>query len=228
MVLIKKILLFLLSIVFSIILLIGATTSYAKDEFDLDTLETNHRLYTIEWIDIADQYGKKFVCGTKVSILDYSGKKYIIEYYYLLKNNNKIVTIFDVNALQISIESFEPVKTEKLKIKLFASFITKDDKNILAGMRGEDNNYKGVGAEYKELDLSGNTELFKTLYQGGYNLDVYVMPNASTIVPVGENIFYTKDSEKTLLNCIDHLLENQEKESQPKGEVSLENAKNVG
>ena len=84
--LVKKILLFLLSIVFTILLLIGATTSYAKDEFNTETMESNIRYYTIEWVDVADKNDKKYVCGTKVSTFDSSGRKYVMEYYYILLN----------------------------------------------------------------------------------------------------------------------------------------------
>ena len=55
MALVKRILLFLLSIVFTIVLLIGATTSYAKDDFDTETMEPNVRYYTIEWVDVTDK-----------------------------------------------------------------------------------------------------------------------------------------------------------------------------
>ncbi len=33
------------------LLLIGATTGFAKDEFELGIKESNFRFYTIEWID---------------------------------------------------------------------------------------------------------------------------------------------------------------------------------
>jgi hypothetical protein len=227
-VLVKRILLFLLSIVFLIFLLIGATTSYAKDEFNSETIETKNRLYTIEWIDIADEYGKKFVCGTRVSIFDFSGRKYIFEYYYLLKNNNKIVTRFDVNALQISVLSYEPIKTEKFEIKLFGSIIIKNDKNILAGMRGNDSDYKGVGAEYTELNLTKNIELFEILYKGEYNLNIYMLPKISTTIPVAKNTLHKASSEKILLKCVKELLENYEYKKKPKGEVFIEDAMNVG
>ena len=58
--LIIRILLFLASIVFTIILLIDATTSFAKDEFDTKTMEPNVRFYTIEWIDVANEHNKKY------------------------------------------------------------------------------------------------------------------------------------------------------------------------
>ena len=223
MVLIKKLLIFILTIVILIFLIIGTTTCYSKDEFNLEITETKNLMYTIEWIDVADKYGKKFVCGTKVSIFDFSGKKYIFEYYYLLKNNNKIVTIFEVSALQISVENYEPVKTEKFEIKLFGSIITKDDINILAGMRGNNSEYKGVGAEFKDLDLNKNTELFKILYKGGYNLDVYILPEFKTSIPVAKNNLYSTESEKTLLKCVEGLLENHEQEKKPKGKIFIEN-----
>ena len=61
MTLINRLLLFFASIVFIIVLLIGATDSYAKDEFQVDIKEPNFRFYTIEWIDEADDDDRKFV-----------------------------------------------------------------------------------------------------------------------------------------------------------------------
>ena len=167
MTLIKRTLLFLASLVFTIVLLIGATTGFAKDEFEADIKEPNFRFYTIEWIDEADDNGRRFVCGTKVTTYDYSGRKYVMEYYYLLTNENKVVTRFELDALQVSFETIEPLKTESLAIKLYASIIKKDGEEILAGIRGSNEEYKGIATEYNELDLIGNTELFKLLYRGG-------------------------------------------------------------
>ena len=61
MTLINRLLLFFASIVFIVLLLIGATTGFAKDEFELDIKEPNFRFYTIEWIDEADDDDRKFV-----------------------------------------------------------------------------------------------------------------------------------------------------------------------
>ena len=80
MALIKRILLFLASLVFTIVLLIGTTASYAKDEFQVDIKEPNFRFYTIEWIDVADDNDKKYVCGTKVTTFDHSGRKFMMKY----------------------------------------------------------------------------------------------------------------------------------------------------
>jgi len=46
--LIKRISLFLASLVFTIVLLIGATTGFAKDEFEVDIRESNFGFHTIE------------------------------------------------------------------------------------------------------------------------------------------------------------------------------------
>ena len=166
------------------LLLIGATTGFAKDEFELDIKEPNFRFYTIEWIDEPDDNGRKYVCGTKVTTFDYSGRKFIMEYYYLLTNENKVVTRFELDALQVSFETIEPLKTESLAIKLHGSIINKDGEDILAGIRGSDEEYKGIATEYNELDLIGNTELFKILYRGGYNIEAYIMPHSSTVIPI--------------------------------------------
>ena len=227
MVLINRILLFFASIVFIIFLLIGATTGFAKDEFEADIKEPNFRFYTIEWIDEADDNDRKFVCGTKVTTYDYSGRKYVMQYYYLLTNKNKVVTRFKLDAVQISFEAIEPLKTEYLDIKLHVSIIKKDGEDILAGIRGSDEEYKGIATEYTELDLIGNTELFKLLYRGGYNIEAYIMPQASTVIPIAKNQLYNENSEETLIRCIADLMDNHEA-NKPKGEVFSESTYRTG
>lgn len=227
MTLINRILLFFASIVFIIVLLIGATASYAKDEFQADVKEPNFRFYTIEWIDVADDNDRKYVCGTKVTTFDHSGRKYIMEYYYLLTNKNKVVTRFELDALQVSFETIEPLKTESLAIKLYASIIKKDGEEILAGIRGSNEEYKGIATEYNELDLIGNTELFKLLYRGGYNIEAYIMPHSSTVIPIAKNQLYNENNEETLIRCIVDLMDNHEANI-PKGEVFSENAYRTG
>ena len=218
---------FLASIVFTIVLLIGATTGFAKDEFQLDTKEPNFRFYTIEWIDEVDDNGRKYVCGTKVTTYDYSGRKFMMEYYYILTNENKVVTRFELDALQVSFETIEPLKTESLAIKLHGSIINKDGEDILAGIRGPDEENKGVATEYTELDLIGNTEIFKLLYRGGYNIEAYIMPHSSTVIPIVKNQLYNENSEETLIRCIVDLMDNHEANI-PKGEVFIENAYRTG
>ena len=227
MALIKRILLFLASLVFTIVVLIGATTGFAKDEFEADIKEPNFRFYTIEWIDEVDDNGRRFVCGTKVTTYDYSGRKYVMEYYYLLTNENKVVTRFNLDAVQISFEAIEPLKTEYLDIKLHASIVKKDGESILAGVRGSDEDYKGIATEYNELDLIGNTEIFKILYRGGYDIEAYIMPQASTVIPIAKNQLYNENSEETLIRCIVNLMDNHEANI-PKGEVFSENAYRTG
>jgi hypothetical protein len=95
-------------------------------------------------------------------------------------------------------------------------------------MHGADSDYKGVSTEYTDLDLPRNIKLFKVLYQGGYNLDVYIMPKVSTIIHIAKNTLYPSDIEKNLLKCVDNLLENQKQENKPKGVAFIEDVINVG
>ena len=151
MALIKRVLLFFLSLVGIIVLLIGATTSYAQDNYEADTLEPNFRFYSIKWLDIPDKEGGKYVCGTKVTTYDYTGRKYNIEYYYLLTNDDEIITQFIVNAVQMSVDNPETRKIEELKIKLYASVLSKDGKDFLAGMRGNNNNDKSADPSWPSV-----------------------------------------------------------------------------
>ena len=228
MALIKRILLFFASIVFTIVLLIGATTSYGKDEFEVDANEENRRFFTMEWIDAVDDNNRKFACGTKVSTFDYTGRKLVLEYYYIITNENKIITRFDVNAVQTSILAMEPLKTEEFRINLHGVIIKKDNEDLLAGLQGKDKSYKGVGAEFTELDIIGNTELFKILYYGDYEVELYFIPGAPKILPIAKNKIYVEGSEETLIRCIMDLLDNQDEKNTPKGEVFIENAYRTG
>ena len=228
MVLVKRILLFLLSIVFTILLLIGATTSYAKDEFNTETMESNIRYYTIEWVDVADKNNKKYVCGTKVTTFDNSGRKFVMEYYNILMDDDTIISRFELDAIQISFEKIEPLETNDLNIRLYASKVVKDGKDILGGPRGEVDNYKGIALEFTDFDLEVNTELFKTLYKGGYNIEAYIIPGSSTVVPIASNTKYAKESEEILDDCLKELIHNYEQAQKPKGEVFSEQAQHVG
>ena len=219
---------FFLSLVFTVLLLIGATTGFAKDEFEVDANEENRRFFTMEWIDVVDDNNRKFVCGTKVSTFDYTGRKLVLKYYYIITNENKLVTRFDVNAVQASVLEMEPLKTEEFKINLHGAIIVKDGEDLLAGLKGLDKSYKGIGAQYNELDIIGNTELFKILYYGGYEIELYFIPHAPKIIPIAKNEIYTEGSEETLVRCILDLLDNQERKNKPKGEVFSESAHRTG
>ena len=217
-----------LSVVVNFVFFINATYSYAKDEFVIDAKEENLRFFSMEWIDVEDSNNNKFVCGTKVSTFDYTGRKLVLEYYYIITNENEIVTRFDVNAVQTSVLEIEPLKTEEFKINLHGAIIRKNNEDLLAGLQTMDKSYKGVGAEFSELDIIGNTELFKILYYGEYEVELYIIPGSPKIINIAKNEIYTEGSEETLIKCILDLLENQEEKNTPKGEVFIENAYRVG
>ena len=79
----KRILLFLISLVLIILYLVSATTSYAEITYEYETTEKHFRFYTIKWIVENDDTNQPYVCGTKVSTFDMSGRKIVLEYYYL-------------------------------------------------------------------------------------------------------------------------------------------------
>jgi len=214
--LIKRVLLFFLSLLGIIVLLIGATTSYSEVVYEYETNEKHFRFYTINWIVEKNDSGQPYVCGTKVSTFDNSGRKFIIEYYYLIKSDNTIVTRFEVRGMQMSVVDPDTQKLDIFDIKLYGSIITKDDKNILAGIRGNDPMYMGVGAEFNELDVQGNTSIFKTLYKGKYDLEIYTIPGASFKVPIKLNFEYRKEHEYIIDNCIAQLLVDYKKNKSEK------------
>ena len=129
----KRILLFLISLVLIILYLVSATTSYAEITYEYETTEKHVRFYTINWIVEKDDTDKPYVCGTKVSTFDMSGRKIVFEYYYLLKENNAIVTRFDVSAIQMSVMDPDSHELDVYDIKLYGSIITKDDKGNFSG-----------------------------------------------------------------------------------------------
>ena len=107
-------------------------------------------------------------------------------------------------------------------IKLYGSIITKDDKEILAGMRSAGSTYRGVGAEYYEFDREGNTKIFKTLYKGRYELEIYTIPGVSFKVPIRVNLQYRKEHEYKIDNCIAQLVVNYKKEKEQESKVFVD------
>ena len=59
MALVKRIILFLLSIIQIIIFLIGATTSYAEVAYETEITEEHFHLYTIDWIVENNDLGQR-------------------------------------------------------------------------------------------------------------------------------------------------------------------------
>ena len=57
--------------------------------------------FTVE--NLNDFDARVIMCGMKVSTFDMSGRKFIIEYYYLLKDKNTIVTQLNVSGIQMSV-----------------------------------------------------------------------------------------------------------------------------
>jgi len=224
----KRIVLFLISLVLIILYLVSATTSYAEITYDYETTEKHFRFYTINWIVEKDDTDQPYVCGTKVSTFDMSGRKIIIEYYYLLKDNNAIVTRFDVQAIQMSVMDPDSHELDVYDIKLYGSIITKDDKELLAGVRNSQSTYKGVGAEFYELDKEGNTEIIKTLYKGRYEIELYTIPGVSFKVPIRVNLQYQKEQEYKIDDCIAQLIVRHKKEKESGIYISEDSVHRVG
>ena len=224
----KRIILFLISLVLIILYLVSATTSYAEITYDYETTEKHFRFYTINWIVEKDDKDQPYVCGTKVSTFDMSGRKIIIEYYYLLKDNNTIVTRFDVQAIQMSVMDPESHELDVYDIKLYGTIIRKDDKKLLAGVSNKQSTYKGVGAEFYELDKEGNTEIIKTLYKGRYEIELYTIPGVSFKVPIRVNLQYRKEQEYKIDDCIAQLIVRHKKEKESGVYISEDFVHRVG
>ena len=156
-----------------------------------------------------------------------SGRKFIIEYYYLLKDKNTIVTQLNVSGIQMSVMDPDTHELDVYDIKFYGSFIIKDDEEILTGVRSN-KDYRGVGAEYNEFDLEGNTALFKTLYKGRYDLEIYTIPGVSFKAPITVNLQYKKEKEYKIDDCIAKLIVRHKKEKESGIYISEDFVQRVG
>ncbi len=214
-------------------LLIGATTGFAEEsynqtiEFSGNTTESNFRMYDVKWIHEKDNENKTVVCGTEVKTFDFSGRKFIFTYYLLLLDDGKIVSRFSVDALQISFENQEPLKTEDLLIKVYGAKMSKDGKDRLGGMRSPQSKYKSFDAQFNEFKTK-DIEDIKIFYKGEYDLYVRIMPMVAIQIPVIKNPNYSLKQEKYIDECVADLIKNKEFLNEVKGEVFEEQAANVG
>ena len=184
-------------------------------------------MYDVKWIHEKDSENKTFVCGTALKTFDYSGRKFIFTYYLLLLDDGKIVSRFSVEALQISFENQEPLKTEDLLIKVYGAKMSKDGKDRLGGMRSPQSEYKSFDAQFNEFKPR-DIEDIKIFYKGEYDLHVKIMPMAGIQIPVIKNPNYSLAQEQYIDNCIADLIKNKEFLNEVKGEVFEEQAANVG
>ena len=129
-------------------------------------MESKLCFYIIEQIDVANKNNKKYVCGTKVSTFENSGRKFVMEYYIILMNDDPILSQFTMDASQISFEQIESLEMNDLDIRLYASKVIMNNKEILSGLCRESYKYKGIAVQFTDYNLEENADLFKTLYKG--------------------------------------------------------------
>lgn len=227
MALTKKIILFILSIIFTILLL-AATTSFSADKFSGETLEPNSRIYTMEWTSIDNEDNKIFVCGAKLSTFDFSGRKYIFEYYLILLDNDNIVARFEVKAIQLSINNIDPLETESLEMKVYGAKITRENKDLFGATRDSNPKGKFLGIEFTQIDIEKDKQLIKTLFGGNYNLEIFIMPMTPVIVPILKNTHYKKNSGDIIDVCIRELQEHQNERRQTGIKYFTENSYKIG
>jgi hypothetical protein len=223
--LITRTIIFLLSLLF-IIVLLGATTSFS-DEFSKDVTKDSHQMYTIEWIHEKDGEDKTVTCGAKVVTYDYSARRFVFDHYAVLLDNGNIVSRFRMDALQLSLEDADQMEFNDFAIKIYSGSISKDGKQIFGGPRENESKLKGLRVQFKTFNNEDVRDII-TLYKGGYDLNVYILPHRSIRIPIVENPLYAPEKEKTLLSCIDDLKKNKEYRDSHGGEIFPEQSQNVG
>ena len=225
MALITRIIVFLLSLLF-IIVLLGATTSFA-DEFKGEVTNENYRLYTVEWIYEKNEEGRATTCGTTLRTYDYGGRTIILDYYLILLNN-KIVSQLRMDAVQVSMEDFENFKSDKFNITIHAGKISKDGKDMFGGTRLEDSKLKGLRVQFNTFNPEQDIKDIITLYEGGYDIYFSVFPSLHIRIPVIKNPLYAPIKEGELRTCIDDLIKYKKYQNSQGGEILPEQSHNVG
>ena len=98
----------------------------------------------------------------------------------------------------------------------------------MGGTRLEESDLKGLRVEFNTFNPEEDLDDFITLYKGGYDIHVYVFPVVNIRIPVMENPLYAPEKEKTLLSCIDDLIQNKEYRESHGAEIFSEQSQNVG
>ena len=243
---IKRIIIFLFSLLIIVLLLAGAakgednlrlrllnSKEMIKQELPLESgnqviitesQEYPRRTYLFEPIVIFDDYDEVMICGFELSTVDFTGTKIIISLYSaLFPNEVEIQNLVRLEGVQLSrFDNDIPYdEMDKLELYPYGMDIIKNNKLLVAIERNEESKF-AIVRETTQNFSEDKARVLKDFYMGEFDLHVEFVRGYPIHIPVPNNRHYLSRKIEMIDHCLLELKKNEYKVNLPKGQIFKE------
>jgi len=243
---IKRIIIFLFSLLIIVLLLAGAakgednlrlrllnSKEMIKQELPLESgnqviitesQEYPRRTYLFEPIVIFDDYDEVMICGFELSTVDFTGTKIIISLYSaLFPNELDIQNLVRLEGVQLSrFDNDIPYdEMDKLELYPYGMDIIKNNKLLVAIERNEESKF-AIVRETTQNFSEDKARVLKEFYMGEFDLHVEFVRGYPIHIPVPNNRHYLSRKIEMIDHCLLELKKNEYKVNLPKGQIFKE------
>ena len=243
---IKRIIIFLFSLLIIVLLLAGAakgednlrlrllnSKEMIKQELPLESgnqviitesQEYPRRTYLFEPIVIFDDYDEVMICGFELSTVDFTGTKIIISLYSaLFPNEVEIQNVVRLEGVQLSrFDNDIPYdEMDKLELYPYGMDIIKNNKLLVAIERNEESKF-AIVRETTQNFSEDKARVLKEFYMGEFDLHVEFVRGYPIHIPVPNNRHYLSRKIEMIDHCLLELKKNEYKVNLPKGQIFKE------
>ncbi len=243
---IKRIIIFLFSLLIIVLLLAGAakgednlrlrllnSKEMIKQELPLESgnqviitesQEYPRRTYLFEPIVIFDDYDEVMICGFELSTVDFTGTKIIISLYSaLFPNEVEIQNVVRLEGVQLSrFDNDIPYdEMDKLELYPYGMDIIKNNKLLVAIERNEESKF-AIVRETTQNFSEDKARVLKEFYMGEFDLHVEFVRGYPIHIPVPNNRHYLSRKIEMIDHCLLELKKNEHKANLPKGQIFKE------
>ena len=243
---IKRIIIFLFSLLIIVLLLAGAakgednlrlrllnSKEMIKQELPLESgnqviitesQEYPRRTYLFEPIVIFDDYDEVMICGFELSTVDFTGTKIIISLYSaLFPNELEIQNLVRLEGVQLSrFDNDIPYdEMDKLELYPYGMDIIKNNKLLVAIERNEGSKF-AIVRETTQNFSEDKARVLKDFYKGEFDLHVEFVRGYPIHIPVPNNRHYLSRKIEMIDHCLLELKKNEHKVNLPKGQIYKE------
>ena len=243
---IKRIIIFLFSLLIIVLLLAGAakgednlrlrllnSKEMIKQELPLESgnqviitesQEYPRRTYLFEPIVIFDDYDEVMICGFELSTVDFTGTKIIISLYSaLFPNEVEIQNLVRLEGVQLSrFDNDIPYdEMDKLELYPYGMDIIRNNKLLVAIERNEESKF-AIVRETTQNFSEDKARVLKEFYMGEFDLHVEFVRGYPIHIPVPNNRHYLSRKIEMIDHCLLELKKNEHKVNLPKGQIYKE------
>ena len=243
---IKRIIIFLFSLLIIVLLLAGAakgednlrlrllnSKEMIKQELPLksdnqviitESQEYPRRTYLFEPIVIFDDYDEVMICGFELSTVDFTGTKIIISLYSaLFPNEVEIQNLVRLEGVQLSRfdNDISYDEMDKLELYPYGMDIIKNNKLLVAIERNEESKF-AIVRETTQNFSEDKARVLKDFYMGEFDLHVEFVRGYPIHIPVPNNRHYLSRKTEMIDHCLLELKKNEYKVNLPKGQIFKE------